>query len=155
LRREGDARRLPDDGSRERDGDRNETVRADLTLQIGQFSEGLIVEAQSPLIETTNATLGVVIDRQKVVDLPLNGRNFTQLGTLIPGVVAPPTSLGGQDGNATPGGFGNVTGGFNVNGQRNQSNNFLLDGAANNDSFNTGFVLRPPPDAIQEFKILT
>jgi len=133
----------------------NETVRADLTLQIGQFSEGLIVEAQSPLVETTNATLGVVIDRQKVVDLPLNGRNFTQLGTLIPGVVAPPTSLGGQDGNATPGGFGNVTGGFNVNGQRNQSNNFLLDGAANNDSFNTGFVLRPPPDAIQEFKILT
>src|SRR5206468_1752175 len=73
----------------------------------------------------------------------------------IPGVVAPPAGLGGQDGNATPGGFGNVTGGFNVNGQRNQSNNFLLDGASNNDSFNTGFVLRPPPDAIQEFKILT
>ena len=48
-----------------------------------------------------------------------------------------------------------MTGGFNVNGQRNQSNNFLLDGATNNDSFNTGFVLRPPPDAIQEFKILT
>ena len=38
---------------------------------------------------------------------------------------------------------------------RNQSNNFLLDGATNNDTFNTGFVLRPPPDAIQEFKILT
>ena len=38
---------------------------------------------------------------------------------------------------------------------RNQSNNFLLDGASNNDTFNTGFVLRPPPDAIQEFKILT
>ena len=48
-----------------------------------------------------------------------------------------------------------MTGGFNVNGQRNQSNNFLLDGATNNDTFNTGFVLRPPPDAIQEFKILT
>src|SRR4029077_14927830 len=77
------------------------------------------------------------------------------LGTLIPGVVAPPSALGGQDGNATPGGFGNVTGGFNVNGQRNQSNNFLLDGASNNDSFNTGFVMRPPPDAIQEFKIQT
>jgi hypothetical protein len=48
-----------------------------------------------------------------------------------------------------------VTGSFNVNGMRNQSNNFLLDGASNNDTFNTGFVLRPPPDAIQEFKILT
>ena len=48
-----------------------------------------------------------------------------------------------------------MTGSFNVNGMRNQSNNFLLDGASNNDTFNTGFVLRPPPDAIQEFKILT
>jgi hypothetical protein len=47
------------------------------------------------------------------------------------------------------------TAGFNVNGMRNQSNNFLMDGATNNDTFNTGFVLRPPPDAIQEFKILT
>jgi hypothetical protein len=95
------------------------------------------------------------VDEQKIVDLPLNGRNFTQLGTLVPGVVAPPIALGGQNGNATPGGIGNVTGGFNVNGMRNQSNNFLLDGASNNDTFNTGFVLRPPPDAIQEFKILT
>ncbi|HJZ74570.1 MAG TPA: carboxypeptidase regulatory-like domain-containing protein [Vicinamibacterales bacterium] len=133
----------------------NETVRADLQMQLAGITETLVISAESPLVETTNATLGVVIDRRKVVDLPLNGRNFTQLGTLIPGVVAPPSALGGQDGNATPGGFGNATGGFNVNGQRNQSNNFLLDGASNNDSFNTGFVLRPPPDAIQEFKILT
>src|SRR5262252_5391855 len=133
----------------------NETVRADLQMQLAGITETLVISAESPLVETKNATLGVDIDQKKVVDLPLNGRNFTQLGTLIPGVVAPPGALGGQDGNATPGGFGNVTGGFNVNGQRNQSNNFLLDGAANNDSFNTGFVLRPPPDAIQEFKILT
>ena len=134
----------------------NESVRADLQLQVGEVSEQVDVSAASPLVDTSNATLGIVIDRQKVVDLPLNGRNFTQLGTLIPGVVAPPGGCSaGQDGNATPGGFGNVTGGFNVNGMRNQSNNFLLDGASNNDSFNTGFVLRPPPDAIQEFKILT
>ena len=133
----------------------NGTARVDLQVQIGSISEQVTVEGTSPLVETKNATLGVVIDQKKVVDLPLNGRNFTQLGTLIPGVVAPPAGLGGADGNATPGGFGNVTGGFNVNGMRNQSNNFLLDGSPNNDSFNTGFVLRPPPDAIQEFKILT
>ena len=89
------------------------------------------------------------------MELPLNGRNFTQLGTLIPGVVAPPGGLGGAAGDATPGGFGAATSGFNVNGMRNQSNNFLLDGASNNDTFNTGFVMRPPPDAIQEFKIQT
>ncbi len=133
----------------------NGTARVDLKLQIGSLAEQVTVAATAPLVETKNATLGIVIDQKKVVDLPLNGRNFTQLGTLIPGVVAPPSSLGGADGNATPGGFGNVTGGFNVNGMRNQSNNFLLDGSPNNDSFNTGFVLRPPPDAIQEFKILT
>lgn len=133
----------------------NSTSRADMMLTVGAMEESITVQASAPLVETANATMGVVIDEQKVVDLPLNGRNFTQLGTLIPGVVAPPSGLGGQSGDATPGGFGNVTGGFNVNGMRNQSNNFLLDGASNNDTFNTGFVLRPPPDAIQEFKILT
>jgi hypothetical protein len=133
----------------------SETARVDLTLKVGQVAETVVVQGDAPLVETSNATLGIVIDEKKVVDLPLNGRNFTQLGTLVPGVVAPPPSLGGQAGEATPGGFGNVTGGFNVNGMRNQSNNFLIDGATNNDTFNTGFVLRPPPDAIQEFKILT
>jgi outer membrane receptor protein involved in Fe transport len=131
------------------------TTRIDLQLEVGQVTENVTVRVAAPLIEHATATMGVVIDQEKVVDLPLNGRNFTQLGTLIPGVVAPPTALGGQPGDATPGGFGNATGGYNVNGMRNQSNNFLLDGASNNDTFNTGFVLRPPPDAIQEFKILT
>ena len=133
----------------------SETSLVNVSMKVGGQSETIEVKGEAPLIETGNATLGIVIDERKVVDLPLNGRNFTQLGTLIPGVVAPPAGLGGQNGDATPGGFGNVTGGFNVNGQRNQSNNFLLDGATNNDTFNTGFVLRPPPDAIQEFKILT
>jgi outer membrane receptor protein involved in Fe transport len=132
-----------------------ETARVAFQLEVGQLSETVSVVADATLVETSNATHGIVIDEQKVVDLPLNGRNFTQLGTLIPGVVAPPASLGGQTGDATPGGFGNATGGFNVNGMRNQSNNFLMDGATNNDTFNTGFVLRPPPDAIEEFKILT
>jgi outer membrane receptor protein involved in Fe transport len=132
-----------------------ESTRVDLSLAVGDLAETITVTGEAPLVETTNTTLGIVVDQQKVVDLPLIGRNFTQLGTLIPGVVAPPTSLGGQRGDATPGGFGNVTGGFSVNGMRNQSNNFLLDGTTNNDTFNTGFVLRPPPDAIEEFKILT
>jgi hypothetical protein len=132
-----------------------ETALVDLSLKVGQMSESLTVIGETPLIETGNATLGIVIDEKKVVDLPLNGRNFAQLGTLIPGVVAAPAALGGLAGDATPGGFGNVTGSFNANGMRNQSNNFLLDGATNNDTFNTGFVLRLPPDAIQEFKILT
>jgi outer membrane receptor protein involved in Fe transport len=131
------------------------SARVDIKLAVGGLEESVMVSADAPLVETSNATLGIVIEEKKVVELPLNGRNFTQLGTLLPGVVAPPAALGGASGEATPGGFGATTSGFSVNGMRNQSNNFLLDGASNNDSFNTGFVLRPPPDAIQEFKILT
>ena len=132
-----------------------DTSRIDLRLAIGGLEESVTVSGEPPLVETSHATLGITIDQQKVVDLPLNGRNFTQLGPLIPGVIAPPAALGGAAGDATPGGFGAATAGFSVNGMRNQSNNFLLDGASNNDTFNTGFVMRPPPDAIQEFKIQT
>jgi Carboxypeptidase regulatory-like domain/TonB-dependent Receptor Plug Domain len=131
------------------------TARVDVQMSVGAVEEAVTVTADAPLVETRTATLGTVIDEKKISELPLNGRNFTQLGTLMPGVVAPPASLGGASGDATPGGFGAATSGFSVNGMRNQSNNFLLDGATNNDTFNTGFVLRPPPDAIQEFKILT
>ena len=133
----------------------NGTSRVDFALIVGQVAEQVTATDVTDLVETRNATLGIVVDQQKVVDLPLNGRNFAQLGTLLPGVVAPPSGLGGLTGTATVGGFGDTTGSFNVNGMRNQSNNFQLDGAANNDSFNSGFVLRPPPDAIEEFKILT
>ena len=133
----------------------NSTSRVDVKLQLGEASEQVTVTDTAPLVETGNAAMGEVVDHQQIVDLPLNGRNFAQLGTLIPGVVASPAALGGANGNATVGGFGNTTGSFNVNGMRNQSNNFLLDGAPNNDSFNSGFVMRPPPDAIEEFKIIT
>jgi outer membrane receptor protein involved in Fe transport len=134
-----------------------ETSRVNLQLAIGEVTEAITVSGDASFIETSNATLGIVIEEQTIVDLPLNGRNFTQLGTLIPGVVAPPALFGGSDGDADAGinGFGPATSGFSVNGVRSQSNNFLLDGSTNNDTFNTGFVLRPPPDAIEEFKILT
>ena len=131
------------------------TARVDVALGVGQVAETITVSGETPLVETSHAQMGIVVDEKKIAELPLNGRNFTQLGTLLPGVVAPPAGLGGSAGDATPGGFGAATSGFSVNGMRNQSNNFLLDGASNNDTFNTGFVMRPPPDAIQEFKILT
>ena len=128
-----------------------DTSRLDIKLVVGGIEQSVTVSGETPLVETSHATLGITIDQQKVVELPLNGRNFTQLGTLIPGQARRPRRRAAGD--ATPGGFGAATSGFNVNGMRNQSNNFLLDGASNNDTFNTGFVMRPPPDAIQEFKI--
>jgi outer membrane receptor protein involved in Fe transport len=133
----------------------NGTTRADVKLVVGSTAETVTVTDAAPLVETNNATMGNVVEHESVIDLPLNGRNFAQLGTLIPGVIAAPSGLGGAQGNATVGGFGDSTGSFNVNGMRNQSNNFLLDSAQNNDSFNSGFVQRPPPDAIEQFKILT
>jgi outer membrane receptor protein involved in Fe transport len=131
------------------------TSRVDLKLAVAPVQESITIVEPASLVETSESTLGIVMEGKQIVELPLNGRNFTQLGTLLPGVVAPPAALGGAAGDATPGGFGAATSGFNVNGMRNQSNNFLLDGASNNDTFNTGFITRPPPDAIQEFKILT
>lgn len=131
------------------------TTRTDARLSVGSASEQIDVIAATPLIETGNATLGTVVDHEQMVDLPLNGRNFAQLGTLIPGVLAAPAGLGGANGNASPGGFGDATGSFNVNGMRNQSNNFLMDDVPNNDPFNSGFVMRPPPDFIDQFKIIT
>ena len=71
----------------QRDGVRvtvTETARVPFQLEVGQLSETITVSAEATLVETSNATHGIVIDEQKVVDLPLNGRNFTQLGTLIP-----------------------------------------------------------------------
>ncbi len=133
----------------------NGATHVDVKLQVGNTTTQVTVTGAAPLVETSNATMGEVVDQESVVDLPLNGRNFAQLGTLMPGVVAAPGGLGGAQGNATVGGFGDTTGSFNVNGMRNQSNSFLLDGAPNNDTFNSGFVMRPPPDAIQEFKIMT
>jgi len=131
------------------------TTRADMELELTRFVESATILAEAPTVDTATTTLGLVVARAQVEELPLNGRNFTQLGTLLTGVIAAPTALGGAAGEATPGGFGAATSAFSVNGQRTQSNNFLLDGASNNDTFNTGFVLRPPPDAIEEFKILT
>ena len=132
------------------------TPRVDMKLAVGGVEENVTV--------STRGAAGRNLERHARASSSTRRRSSTcrstaatsrSSGTLIPGVVAAPARLGGASGDATPGGFGNATAGFNVNGMRNQSNNFLLDGASNNDTFNTGFVLRPPPDAIQEFKILT
>ena len=142
----------------QRDGVRvtvTETARVAFQLEVGQLSETITVIAEATLVETSNATHGIVIDEQKVVGPAAQRAQLHAARHADSRRGGAAGGLGGQSGDATPGGFGNATGGFNVNGMRNQSNNFLMDGATNNDTFNTGFVLRPPPDAIEEFKILT
>jgi hypothetical protein len=127
----------------------NQNARIDASLKPGSIQQVVTVEANAAQIETTGTAIGKVMDEQRVVELPLNGRNYLQLGLLQPGVAPITTnmSLSGSGAAADQG--------YAVNGLRTQANVFLIDGALNTDLFYTASNLKPPPDAIQEFKILT
>jgi hypothetical protein len=117
----------------------------DVTLEVGPFGQSVLVVASAPLLDVRSAGLGTVVDNRKVVELPLNGRDFFQLSTLVPGVV--PQVEGSQ--NAAAGGA------VSIDGAREQSNNFLLDGVDNNDQAINQIVVRPVMDAVEEFKVQT
>jgi hypothetical protein len=121
----------------------DQTVRVDFVLQIGQPSEQVVVTESVPLVQTDTSTLGQVIDRKQVGELPLNERNFLTFALLVPGGQLP---VQGSM-NSTQGGA------INVNGAREQSNDFLLDGVDNNDLYINQYSVLPSVDAIQEFKV--
>ena len=129
--------------------DVNETAAVPVHLVVGSEKEFVQVRADAELIQPTVTSLGQVVHEREILDLPLNGRDFSQLGTLQPGVV--PLTPGLRE----AGGSLREQQGYAVNGQRPESNNFLIDGANNFNGVDGGFVLEPPIDAIQEFRILT
>jgi len=129
-------------------------VRVDFTLQIGSISEVVNIQSEIPVVETETSALGDVVTSQQVTDLPLNGRDFTQLATLTTGVIKITESSGSING-ATSQSNGNAGGAFAVNGTRGNLNNFMLDGIDNNSNDNAGNVLQTNVDAIQEFRIQT
>jgi hypothetical protein len=129
--------------------DVNETATIAVHLVVGSESQQVQVTADAQLIQDTVTSLGKVVQEREILDLPLNGRDFSQLGTLQPGVV-PLTPGLKQAGSSLREGQG-----YAVNGQRPESNNFLIDGANNFNGVDGGFVLKPPVDAITEFRILT
>jgi hypothetical protein len=120
----------------------------DIVLHVGAKAEVVEVQADAALTQTETSKLGEIIDHRKVEDLPLNGRDFAQLARLNPGVA----SSGG--GGGQQGGEGGVSG-FSSNGQRSTSNNFLVDGVDNNDSFAGQAAQIPSIDSIQEFEVQT
>jgi hypothetical protein len=124
-----------------------EVVRA--ILSAATFQETVVVNFTAENIDLATNTLGKTVTEREIVDLPLNGRNFSQLGLLQTGV-APMTA-----GLITQGGSMRSGQAYVVNGQRPEANNFLLDGAQNVDRMDGGFALRIPIDAVQEFRILT
>jgi len=127
----------------------NETATVPVRLNVGAASEMVEVTADAELIQGTVTSLGTVVSEREVLDLPLNGRNFTQLGLLQPGVVPLTPGLSEAGGSLRAGQA------YAVNGQRPESNNFLIDGANNFNGVDGGFVLKPPVDAVVEFRILT
>ncbi len=125
-------------------------VLVDLVLTPGQTTQTVLVTGEPPPLQTQDASVGQVIAQRQVNDLPLNGRNFTFLAQLAAGVT--------QDQEDTRG-LGS-SGSFAANGSRPAQNNYLLDGIDNNanlvDFLNgTAYAVKPPVDAIQEFKIQT
>src|SRR6266568_14718 len=129
-------------------------------LQLGSANETVNVTDEVPLVETATSSAGEVIQGRQVTELPLNGRNFTQLALLTPGV-----TRGAYGDNASGGGRSNPTetsryadtgsAGLSVNGLRPQANNFILDGVDNNESLVNTIVFFPPSEAIQEFRVNT
>jgi hypothetical protein len=125
----------------------NQTQRVEVALEVGPLPVEIVnVTDALPSIQKDSAAVGTVIENRQVTGLPLDGRNFYELSLLVPGAVP-----------AAPGSAGSVRGdfAFSVNGAREDSNNFLLDGVYNVDPKLNTFGVRPSVDAIREFEMLT
>ncbi|HTP67634.1 MAG TPA: TonB-dependent receptor [Dongiaceae bacterium] len=127
----------------------NQTATVAIHLAIGLPTQEVQVSTDAPLVGQTATSLGQTVGEREILDLPLNGRHFTQLGLLQPGVTPVTPGLVEAGGTLREGQA------YAVNGQRPESNNFLIDGADNFNAVDGGFVLEPPVDAITEFRILT
>lgn len=129
---------------------------ADFQLQVGEVTETITVEAGSPVINAQDSAIGEVVESKQIAEMPLNGRNFTQLALLVPGVVRGSGNATGSNGNAETFRYGQEGGAsLVVNGIRSQANNFILDGIDNNESLVNTIVLFSPAEAIDEFKVQT
>jgi hypothetical protein len=125
----------------------NQEMRLDAPLEVGGINTGDNFSSPSvPILKQDSASLGTTITEQEIKQLPLDGRNFLELALLVPG--ASPAAAGSA---------GSVRGdfAFNVNGAREDANNFLLDGVYNVDPKLNTFSVKPPVDGVQEFEVLT
>ena len=129
----------------------NARQRVDIALKVGEASQSVTVSDAATQLETDTSSRGQVITPKAIVELPLNGRAYADLTLLVPGVAK--SFLENQSDSSRDASF-------NVNGQRSELNNFMLDGIDNNayGTSNQGFsnqVIQPNPDALAEFKVET
>jgi len=135
-----------------------QSARVDINLKVGNVSETINVSASGAVLQTENATVGTVIDAGKIVDLPLNGRNFIQLAQLTPGVnPGTPGSITVRRGRGSVGqtdsGYGSTA--ANANGARDTANRFYLDGIEVMDYDAMTYSFSPSVDALGEFRVQT
>jgi len=145
--------------------DANSALRVDVKLEIGTVTEEVTVRSDAVQVETQNTQMGEVINSEKITSVPLNGRSYTDLLSLQPGVVPSAYSVNGAPGGGggtNTGDLGDRTpsGGLNagnqsVNGQRETSNGFMVNGANVEEGKNNGAGIVPNLDAIAEFRIIT
>ena len=117
-------------------------------LQVGDTTEQVTVNATDGLIDQTGFSVGHLIDRRTVQEIPLNGRHFIDLGLLVPGSVTPP-----QNGNLSAPTRGQGSQGMNTAGNREDNVNYQINGINFNDLINNIITMLPPISSIQEFKI--
>ncbi len=121
----------------------------DITMKVGSIGESVTVTDSTAQLQTETSDLGQVLDARQITNLPLNGRNFAQLALLSPGTTP-----------AAPGSRDQSSYGFSANGARSLQNNFLLDGIDNNSNLpdllnGSSYVIEPPVESLQEFKVQT
>src|ERR1700690_208195 len=135
-----------------------QTLNVDFALQLGSTTQTIEVTGATPIVDTATSGISDVIVGDQLTDLPLNGRNFTELATLTPGVTRgqPGNQQTGQGNQAETFRYAESGGGaISSNGLRVQANNFLFDGIDNNESLVNTIVMFVNPDAIQEFRVDT
>jgi len=135
-----------------------QAARLDFKLKVGSVTETVNVNASATVLQTENASVGTVIDAAKIVDLPLNGRNFIQLAQLIPGVQAgTPGSITVRRGRGSVGqtdaAYGSTA--ASANGSRDTANRFYIDGIEVMDYDAMTYSFSPSVDSLAEFKVQT
>jgi hypothetical protein len=139
--------------------DANSAIRIDVKLELGEVTEKVTVESQAVHVETQSTQMGEVINSQKMTAVPLNGRDFTNLLSLQPGVVPFQYANALQDANLSDrtvsGSTGLNSGNQSINGQRETSNGYMVNGANVEEGKNNGTTVIPNLDSIEEFRIIT
>src|SRR4029079_6121917 len=125
-------------------------VRLDLTLEIGNLTEAITVQAENPLVQRSTSDLSVTLVAAQLQALPLNGRNFIQLARTTPGTLR---GVPGENIHGASAVSWRQSASFSANGQRNRDNTFLLDGLDNNEVWINSVAIFPNVDALDEMKV--